>query len=832
MDKTKKKRMKRYLLWGALGALVALLALMPLMAKSEVQTDGPQASILSGTVTTGNVGTALQGGGTLEAGEPEDITVPVDVKITEFLVKNGQSVTEGTPLATVDKVSVMVAITQVQETMDYLKEQMEDAADETVSATVSAVAGGRVKQVFAQAGDSVQDVMLEHGALAVLSLDGLMAVKIPCHAALSSGDSVQVTLKNGSKVSGRVESNLDGEIVVTVEDQGYAIGQQVTVATQAGENLGSGELYVHDAWSAAAITGTISAVYAKEEKTVSSGATLFTLTDREFTGQREAMASTYREYEELMQKLFRMYESGTIDAPCDGMVSGIDKDSAHLLSAGEEGWQAVPLDAGTESTGQGSGWKVMLLSNTTVECSGDNDCKLKSTNPADHKVGCPKACVSAGKNGTCSAIEHYKDCIMSCTHADNEKDCPAIGDHYSDCIKACVHGDAEGKCTATKHYADCIESCISSDGTQECPASKYHKTDCIKSCDKTESCPGTKNHYATCLSLCTKDENCEAMCHKEGCPLNGVTYTAQAALVSAVGEQILVRMDKTTVYTLMAGESGWILLDASGQPTTLNATTMVEEAAIAPSNKVSCAAGDIILIITAKNASGNVVRSNWVYVYQKGQSGNQMGDMSSMLAGMFGMSGMMGMGGTAGGSGFELFDLEGDVLMTVTPQETMSLSITLDEQDISKVQVGQTAQVKVEALRDQLFDAEVSKVAYTGTNNGGSSKFTVELSIPRQGQMLEGMSATASISMGTKMEVLTIPVAALTDNGAETVVYTAVDAETGELTQPVTVTVGISDGETAEILSGLKSGDTYYYSYYDVLEEDNSVEQQSKFAFG
>ena len=38
------------------------------------------------------------------------------------------------------------------------------------------------------------------------------------------------------------------------------------------------------------------------------------------------------------------------------------------------------------------------------------------------------------------------------------------------------------------------------------------------------------------------------------------------------------------------------------------------------------------------------------------------------------------------------------------------------------------------------------------------------------------------------------------------------------------VTTGLSDGERVEILSGLKSGDTIYYAYYDMVEESDAVE--------
>ena len=32
------------------------------------------------------------------------------------------------------------------------------------------------------------------------------------------------------------------------------------------------------------------------------------------------------------------------------------------------------------------------------------------------------------------------------------------------------------------------------------------------------------------------------------------------------------------------------------------------------------------------------------------------------------------------------------------------------------------------------------------------------------------------------------------------------------------VTVGVSDGETVQILDGITQGQTYYYAYYDTLE--------------
>lgn len=709
MDKAKKKRIKKYLSWISLALVVALLAAMPLMAKAEVEEDGPVASVHSGTVEKGQINTTLHGGGTLTTDDAQDVTLPSGVKITEFLVKNGDLVTEGTPLAAVDKVSVMTAIVEVKETMEYLQKEIDSVRNEKVSGTISATAGGRVKQVFAQVGDSVQDVMMEHGALAVLSLDGLMAVRIEKYVDISTGDSVTVSFPDGSEAEGRVESNLDGVLIITVEDEDYAIGETVTVETEDGEKVGIGQLYIHNAWKATAFTGTISAVYAKEERTVYSGSTLFTLKDTDFKAGMEYMAKQHRDYEELMQDLFQMYESGAILAPCDGQISGVEEDSEFLLAGEAVEWEAMPLAAREEK-----GWTIMLLS---AEGTG-------------------------GEN-------------------------PGTG---------------------------------SGEGTGE--GSGEGETD-------------------------------------------SGTYTGYPGKVTHIGatEVILAMSDQGAAVT-KTEEGGWDLSQVSLDTQTMIHTGMT----FAVGDTSSYEVGDIVVVIYDESGNYSVAMAqkanpepdpmdpnNPGFPGFPGDTGGFGGmggfDISGLLGSFGGMGSMGGYTGATEETEPELFDLEGDVLMTVTPQETVSLTITLDEQDIAKVSVGMIAEVKVEALRGEVFEAEVTEVAISGTNNGGSSKFTAKLVMDKAENMLDGMSATAALPLYTKLDVLTIPVKALVEDGAKTMVCTALDPETGEPASAVEVTIGMSDGITAEVISGLGMGDTYYYSYYDVLELDTNAEV-SRYSFG
>jgi hypothetical protein len=173
---------------------------------------------------------------------------------------------------------------------------------------------------------------------------------------------------------------------------------------------------------------------------------------------------------------------------------------------------------------------------------------------------------------------------------------------------------------------------------------------------------------------------------------------------------------------------------------------------------------------------------------------------------------------------FELYDLEGDTLMTVTGQETMRLAITIDEQDIGSVSVGQAAQIRVEAFRDQVFPAQVTSIGRSGSNNGGSSKFTVELTLEKQEAMLPGMSAIASIPLQVTNQIPLVPLAALVEQGAKAIVYTGYDEANDLLINPVEVTVGKSDEINAQILEGLEPGDRFYYAYYDVLELSTDVD--------
>lgn len=234
------------------------------------------------------------------------------------------------------------------------------------------------------------------------------------------------------------------------------------------------------------------------------------------------------------------------------------------------------------------------------------------------------------------------------------------------------------------------------------------------------------------------------------------------------------------------------------------------------------AAGETVLLILDQD--GNLVQVSKDALDTSGQTGGM-----TMPGGMD-LSGLQSAGGMTGGSSggavetFTLYSLETVSIGSVTSQEHMTVEITVDEQDISRLSPGQTAVVTVDALGGESFDATVTRIANSGENAGGSSKFAVELTLEKSGEMLPGMTASAFLTVDTQADALCVPAAALERLGSQDVIYTGYDADSQTLLNPVAVTIGASDGDMVQILEGLEEGSQFYYAYYEVSQTGGSAQ--------
>ena len=924
MEKQLKKQRRRYIAWGCAAALVILLAVMPMAASGG--DDTPQAAILSGQVTRQELETQILGGGLLSGEGALSLDIPADVKITEYLVSNGDSVTEGEPIATVDRVSVMNAITQVQETLDYLSDEISAARSDTAPTTVTALASGMVKVIYAQEDDLVSDVMLENGALVVLSLDDKMAVQVEADTDLAVDAPVIVTLEDGTQVSGAVKSNIQGKLTVTVEDEDYTPEQTVQVTLEDGTDLGSGALYIHSPWNAFAYSGTVSRISVSVGQKVSAGQTLMTLTDTGHTAEYQQLVDQHQQYEELMQELFQLYQSGSVTAPCDGIVTGVDTDGAYLLRS-EGSWIARLLGfgssdeeesflafsarveqatedglilsvsgqfreisdlsqvsfqmddkesltqswtytgstrlysqtedglleaAGTAQPGdlvivvgneeqplwlvaakESSGFAgISLLSQTDdpsepqddtqalpLEESGPSDLSDPSSTPASEPAsstdqggsssgGSDQGGSSSGGTDQGGSSSGSTDPSGSASGGTDPSG-SSSGNTDPDTPPAVVSivTSSLPQATVGQPYSAQLQA---SDGSN--PVSGTWSVTGLPEGITLDPATGTlsgtaaiSGDYTLGITFTDGSATAQASLVLTVLPVSQDTYWGYPAMLIGVGGGQLQVQQTPYAYTITDLQK---LPQITVSEQDLSVEALYEAGSVDLS---SLTAGQTVLLIVDQDGTLVAVSQGSVMV------GGQSGGMN--IPGMSGTGSFSG-GSVGGGSAqtpsFETYTLEHLSIGSVTSQEHMSVEISVDELDISQLHSGQEAIVSVDALGGEQFPATLTRISSTGENEGGNTKFAVELTLEKSGEMLPGMTASVQLSLESHPDSLCVPAAAVSQLGSQSVVYTGYDEGSGTLTNPVVVTTGTSDGESVEILSGLEEGQVFYYAYYEL----------------
>ena len=147
-------------------------------------------------------------------------------------------------------------------------------------------------------------------------------------------------------------------------------------------------------------------------------------------------------------------------------------------------------------------------------------------------------------------------------------------------------------------------------------------------------------------------------------------------------------------------------------------------------------------------------------------------------------------------------------VVTLSADQKMSVTVTVDETDILSLELGQQVYVTVSSVSEDVFAGTLTEIDRSGTS--GSYSAVVELE--KSSGMLSGMTASVSVQIEGVENALLIPVDALhlTSDGAY--VYTSYDPEREEYGGRVDVVIGLQNSTYVEIKSGLQAGDTVYYT--------------------
>jgi HlyD family secretion protein len=150
---------------------------------------------------------------------------------------------------------------------------------------------------------------------------------------------------------------------------------------------------------------------------------------------------------------------------------------------------------------------------------------------------------------------------------------------------------------------------------------------------------------------------------------------------------------------------------------------------------------------------------------------------------------------------------EGTALTNLADMSDLVFKGTVDEIDVGKLQEGMPARIKVGALPDAQVEGRVYKIAPKSKTSEGATLFDVEIALqPAPGTVLRaGYSANADVVVREKKDVLLLPerLVAMADGKASVEVPGLPGAEPAKKD----VQVGLSDGMSVEITSGLQEKD-------------------------
>lgn len=322
LDINRKMRNRKLLFTVAGGVL--LLALVGAIVVSSLKESvwskfgAGAGQVLRCDVAVSTITKAVSGSGVLKDVDLETVCVPNGVEILEVLVTTNDTVTEGQAIATVDLVSVRSAINDLQQRLDAVDAQIRSAEDDSVSSTISAGVSGRVKQIYGEIGLPVEQVVFDYGALAVLSLDGYMAVDIG-GGDLLSDQTVSVRWSGGS-LTGTVEQVCGDVATILFSDLGPTPQETVTVCDLLGNVIGNGSAYIHSPFRITGYAGKVSRIHVKTDDIVKASTKLFTLEDTQCTANYDTLLRQRKELEEDFLELLSIQHHRAVVSPVSGSV--------------------------------------------------------------------------------------------------------------------------------------------------------------------------------------------------------------------------------------------------------------------------------------------------------------------------------------------------------------------------------------------------------------------------------------------------------------------------------------------------------------------------------
>jgi HlyD family secretion protein len=115
----------------------------------------------------------------------------------------------------------------------------------------------------------------------------------------------------------------------------------------------------------------------------------------------------------------------------------------------------------------------------------------------------------------------------------------------------------------------------------------------------------------------------------------------------------------------------------------------------------------------------------------------------------------------------------GEIIGYTADYDHMQFEVAIDELDISKIKVGQSTNVTIDANTEtsaKPISGSVSKVSIEGTSTNGVTTYPITIKIDKADNLKSGMNANAEILIEQRKDVLYVPIQAVSKRGGKSFV--------------------------------------------------------------
>lgn len=154
--------------------------------------------------------------------------------------------------------------------------------------------------------------------------------------------------------------------------------------------------------------------------------------------------------------------------------------------------------------------------------------------------------------------------------------------------------------------------------------------------------------------------------------------------------------------------------------------------------------------------------------------------------------------------------LAGAQLMKIADTREIQAEVKVDEADVARIALGQSADVFAAAYPETALKGKVEKIALAPTIDGLGRSYLVTLGMSADPALLlrSGMSARAVVFLGDGRRQLAVPVEALvTESPDKDQVKRYVWVDANGIARKTVVTTGLSDDRWESIAGGISAGD-------------------------